>query len=168
MNGFSTIFSKFSIFSVILFIGLCSCQQRDKTTEMDKYSIEKEVRKMFDDYHQAIKKDGLKGEFKYLDQSEDFFWVPPGYTSALPYDSIVSILSANAGLFQSIEFHWDTLKVTPLSNTIANFTGIVGGTMTDTAGISSTVSIIETGVAIKRKDGWKLLSGQSANLPLGN
>ena len=164
MNNHSIYFHWISIFLILLF----SCQQKEKTTELDKYAVEKEVRQMFDDYHEAIKKDGLKGEFKFLDQSEEFFWVPPGYSSALYYDSIAAILSANDAFFQSIEFHWDTLNVFPLSNTIANYTGIVCGTMVDTIGNSSTVSIIETGIVIKREDGWKLLSGQSANMPTGN
>jgi len=36
--------------------------------------------------------------------------------------------------------------------------------MIDTSGVKSSVQIIESGTVIKRKDGWKLLSGQSATL----
>jgi len=53
----------------------------------------------------------------------------------------------------SIEFKFDTIKVYPLSNSIANYTGTVSGKM------------IESGTLIKHKNGWKLLNGQSRNLP---
>jgi len=36
--------------------------------------------------------------------------------------------------------------------------------MIDTSGIKSSAIIIESGTVIKRSDGWKLLSGQSAIL----
>jgi len=99
-----------------------------------------------------------------LDQSTDFFWVPPGYKSALSYDSVRQILEINAKSFRAIEFNWDTLQVFPLSDKIANYSGIVKGSMIDTSGIKSSVIIIESGTVIKRSDGWKLLSGQSAIL----
>jgi hypothetical protein len=149
---------------LLIFSILAACQPPNPAPELDKVTIETSVRKMFGDYHQAIKEGGLTAEFKYLDDSEDFFWVPPGYTSALTYDSVKAILETNAGMFRSVEFHWDTLQLYPLSNTLVNYTGIVSGTMTDTAGQTSSVSIIETGIVILRNDGWKLLSGQSANL----
>ena len=111
-----------------------------------------------------IRQDGLTAEFKYLDQSTDFFWVPPGDKSSLSYDSVRKILESNAKSFQAIEFNWDTLQVFPLSDKIANYSGIVKGSMIDTSGIKSSVLIIESGTVIKRSDGWKLLSGQSAIL----
>ena len=40
----------------------------------------------------------------------------------------------------------------------------MNGQTIDTAGIESNVLIIESGTLIKRGDGWKLLSGQSAIL----
>ncbi len=52
----------------------------------------------------------------------------------------------------------------PLSEKIANYSGIVKGSMIDTSGIKASVLIIESGTVIKRLDGWKLLSGQSAVL----
>ena len=115
-------------------------------------------------YHKAIAQNGLKAEFAYLDSSEQFFWVPPGYTSALDFDSVKSILLQNDKAMEQVDFHWEELELFVLSPKIVNFTGIVGGQMLDTAGVASPVHIIESGSCIKRKDGWKLLSGQSALL----
>ena len=80
---------------------------------------------MLKEYHAAIEKDGLTAEFQYLDHSADFFWVPPGYTSALTYDSVRTILTQNAKGFSAITFEWDTLQIFPLSEEIANYSGVV-------------------------------------------
>lgn len=139
-----------------------SCEQKEKPLEKER--VTEEAVQMLSEYHQDIAKSGLTAEFKYLDNTSDFFWVPPGYTSALSYDSVKTILEKNALAMQSISFEWDTLRIFPLANEIANYTGIVVGQMTDTAGVASEVSIIESGTLIKRESGWKLLSGQSALL----
>jgi len=71
----------------------------------------------------------------------------------------------NAPVFSSIENVWDTLRVDPLTREYATYTGKFHGTMTDTTGGVTIVAGIETGVVVKRKDGWKLLRGQSSLLP---
>jgi len=154
--------------SYIIILTLISCDGIKKSNELDKKSIVEDVYQMLQDYHKDISKEGLTAEFKYLDQSPDFFWVPPGYSTTLSYDSVKNILETNATAFRSIEFHWDTLQIFPLSNEIVNYSGIVVGFMIDTAGVKSTISIIESGTIIKRESGWKLLSGQSAILNAGS
>jgi hypothetical protein len=149
---------------VLLFI---ACSPPKDSIKFNKETVIEEVKQMFNDYHNDIKKGGLTAEFKYLDNSKDFFWVPPGYDSALTYDSVKTILEQNADNFDAIEFHWKTLQIFPLTNEIANYSGIVVGIMEDTSGIKNTVKIIESGTIIKRQDGWKLLNGQSANLETG-
>ncbi|GBF20628.1 hypothetical protein DHD05_10470 [Arenibacter sp. N53] len=96
-----------------------------------------------------------------MDDSPDFFWVPPGYSSALSFDSVEIILNASHKALQSVKMEWDTLQIFPLTNEIANYFGIVEGVMVDTSGLESAISIIESGTIIKRESGWKLLSGQS-------
>ena len=142
-----------------------SCKQSTKKPSLNKEQITNDVLKMFDNYHNAIKANGLVAEFEYLDKSSDFFWVPPGYSSALSYDSVKSILIQNSKIISGIEFTWDTLQVFPLSQTIANYSGIVNGLMTDSTALKSEFKILESGTLIKREDGWKLLNGQSRNLP---
>ncbi len=145
---------------------LLACTSSPNPKETNKESIILEVQQMLDDYHKSIKENGLTAEFDYLDHSNDFFWVPPGYTSALAYDSVKTILETNATLFDKVEFHWESLQIIPITNKIANYYGIVEGVLTDTAGFENNVAIIESGTIIKRSDGWKLLSGQSANLKI--
>lgn len=160
------------VFTFLLLIG-CAKEKKPipykaETEEFSRISVETEIRAMFDDYFSAIKEGGLSAEFDYLDDSEDFFWVPPGYQSALSYDSVKNVLTANGPQFQSIEFEWKSLRVIPLSATLGTYTGIVSGIMTDTAGVTIKVALIESGTIIKRQDGWKLLSGQSRNLLADN
>jgi len=146
---------------LIILIILISCNGIENSNDLNTNRTTEDIYQMLDAYHRDIRKEGLTAEFKYLDKSSDFFWVPPGYNTALSYDSIKNILEINSKAFRSVEFQWDTLQIFPLTNEIANYSGIVNGLMIDTSGIKSTVSIIESGTIIKREDGWKLLSGQS-------
>ena len=151
------------LFSFLIIILVLGCK-KEQSKEFDKVQIISEIETMFHNYHQAIKENGLPAEFDYLDDSEDFFWVPPGYKSAIKYDSIKAILIQNNKSIQSISFEFETLEVFPLSETIANYSGIVKVKMTDTTQVTSAFKIIESGTLIKRDDGWKLLNGQSRNL----
>lgn len=144
----------------LLMISACEVQR-----DFSKDQVDEEVREMLDNYFIDIAKRGLTAEFQYLDQSSEFFWVPPGYHTALDYDSVKTILSSNALAYSSVKFKWKTLQVYPLAAEHATYTGVVEGVMIDTANVSSNILLIESGVIIKRADGWKLLSGQSATLP---
>ncbi|MEZ4919480.1 MAG: nuclear transport factor 2 family protein [Saprospiraceae bacterium] len=127
--------------------------------------VEQEVRNMLKSYHQAMETNGLEAEFDFLDNSDDFFWVPPGYTSTLTYDSVRTILKQTAPAIDSISLSWETLSIYPLSRDLASYSGIVSGTMRDTSGNINAMHLIESGTCIRRADGWKLLNGQSAVLP---
>jgi len=143
---------------------LISCDAIGTSDPLDKEQLRQEIRQMLHNYHRDIAGEGLTAEFKYLDPSEDFFWVPPGYGTAITYDSVRKILEQNALTLKLASFSWDTLEVFPLSEKIAGFTGIVTGKLIDTKDVESVVRMIESGTLIKRKDGWKLLSGQTAVL----
>ena len=91
-----------------------SCQ----THPYQKDEVRSSAEAMLHAYHDAIAERGLRAEFDYLDDSPEFFWVPPGYTRALDYDSVRTILESNAGLFRSVEFHFETLEVFPLTENI--------------------------------------------------
>jgi len=147
---------------IILIIG--SCNQEPKSSVLDKEDVTAQIELMLTNYHTAINKDGLTAEFFYLDRSPDFYWVPPGYESALNYDSVRTILVQNSKSLKEIKLQWDTLKIFPLTNNIATYTGIVNIISVDTADVESNVSIIESGTLIKRENRWKLLNGQSAIL----
>ncbi len=153
------------LISSFLFILLCCQKPTQQAIELDEEQIENEARNMLTDYLQNVSQKGLTAEFDYLDSSNNFFWVPPGYHSTLKYDSIRTILLQNAKALQRVELQWDTLQIFPLSNEIATYSGIVKSNTTDTSGTKTSVSIIESGTLLKRKEGWKLLSGQSAVLP---
>ena len=116
---------------------------------------------MMQRYHVAMEEGGLMAEFEFLDESPEFFWIPPGYNSALKYDSVKEILTRNAPSISAIHIEWEDLEVIPINDQTATFHGIVISTMTDTAGQTSTVRMLESGTLIRRTEGWKLLSGQT-------
>lgn len=144
----------------LLFLVACQPTDPNATAEV----VDQEVRKMLTNYHEDMAKYGLRGEFKYLDESEDFFWNPPGYNTTLDYESVKVEVLKNADRFRSVSYEWDTLSVYPLSANLASFSGIVTGAMTDTAGVVYNVRLMESGTVTRRKDGWKLLNGHSSNL----
>ncbi len=149
---------------LLVSFAIASCSAPNELTETEKNFIIQEVRQTLKQYYQDIKANGLKAEFKYLDHSPDFFWLPPGYSHALSYDSVASVLIQNAPNFTLIENSFDTLHIVPLSQTLASYTGRLHSFMTDTSGKLNSFSLVETGVLVKRRDGWKLLLGQTGVL----
>jgi hypothetical protein len=125
-------------------------------------NVIQEVSAMLNNYHEAIEKDGLEAEFDYLDNSREFFWVPPGYRTALDFDSVAAVLRVTDPSISAIQIRWDSLKIIPLREDLAQFYGTITMQTTDTAGTITTGHLVETGLVIKRSDGWKLLNGQSA------
>lgn len=152
--------------SILFFLitSLVACTQPGAFTETERAELIQEAKQMLDNYYNDIRKEGLKAEFKYLDNSKEFFWVPPGYSSPISFDSVATILNQNAPLFKSIHNSFDTLNIILLSKELVSYSGRLKSIMTDTSGTVSTFSMIETGILIKRKDGWKLLSGQTSLL----
>ena len=147
-------------FCLLLF--LASCRTYSAWSPDERQAVAKEVQTVLENYHHAINKQGLIGELPYLDSSSDFFWVPPGYATAIDYDSVVHFIRRNAPAFTLIDNSFDTLVAIPLSREIATYTARIRSLMKDTTGGISSVTLIETGNLIKRRDGWKLLNGQTA------
>jgi hypothetical protein len=131
-------------------------------TSLEEEDVINSIRQTLNNYYADIKKEGLTAEFNYLDNSPDFFWVPPGYSTAISYDSVAKILKQNAPLFRSVDNSFDTLRIIPLDKQVAIYTARIRSTITDTKGVVTIMSLVETGVLIKRNDGWKLLSGQTS------
>jgi hypothetical protein len=140
-----------------------SCKQSDfPLMEAEKKLITDSIRHTLFNYYSDIRSEGLMAEFRYLDNSPEFFWVPPGFSQSISYDSVAAILKKSAPLFKSIDNTWDTLRIDPLSHELATYTGRLRSIVTDTTGHTSETSLIETGVLIKRREGWKLLRGQTS------
>lgn len=144
----------------------CACQKADTLSDGEKEAIRSRVKQTLNDYYDAIRAGGMMAEFDYLDNSYEFYWVPPGYSSWISYDSVAAVLKMNSPAFSSVDNVWDTLRIDPLTHEYATYSGTLRSTMTDTAGIVTEVAAIETGVVVKRKDGWKLLRGQTTALSL--
>jgi SnoaL-like domain len=153
------------ILYILLAIFIIACKGDSRGLTQDELTkVKSEVKVLFDDYFNAIRKDGLTAEFDYLDHSSDFFWVPPGYKNPISYDSVAAVLTLNAPRFTSVENTIDTLRIIPLTTALATYTAKLRSVMKDTSGNVTSLQLIETGVVIKRSDGWKLLNGQTSLL----
>ncbi len=125
-------------------------------------TVEKEVKLMLDNYFADIRREGLMAEMKYLDTSADFFWVPPGYNHALSRDSVVLIITNYAPKVKLTDNSFETLRIIPLTDNLATYTGRVKSRVIDFEGKERIHILVETAVVVRRKDGWKLLSGQTS------
>jgi hypothetical protein len=90
--------------------------------------------------------------------------VPPGYSSAISYDSVANILKTNAPKFKLVDNRFDTFIIIPLNWELASYTARINSHMKDTLGNKLIFELAETGILIKRKGGWKLLNGQTSLL----
>jgi hypothetical protein len=153
-----------SILALLTLLTIVSCRQSIPLNENEKATVIEEVRQTLNDYNKDVKKSGLLAEFKYLDNSSEFFWVPPGYPGSISYDSVATVLKQNAPNYKSIDNTFETLQIIPLSKELATYTGRINSTMIDISGKTMTLNLVETGVVVKRQDGWKLLNGQTTIL----
>lgn len=141
------------IYYITILLWSASCKQAGTLTSTDKAALETEVKQMFANYNNDIREQGLLAEFPYLDSSDEFFWVPPGYMSALSYDSVAKAIRTNAAAIKKIDNNWDTLLVTVLGQEIACYTGKMRSPITDTLGKTFTTVLIESGTIVKRSNG---------------
>lgn len=151
-----------NLFSILVLF-LFSCSQSDKNTGNND-TIRNEIKSTIDNYYVDIRKEGLLAEFKYLDSSRQFFWVPPGYLNYAGYDSIAATIRRNASSLKSVDNRYDSLLIVPLTKEYAQFVVRTVSTTVDETGDTSKIAFIESGVMVKRKDGWKFLSGQTTLL----
>jgi hypothetical protein len=152
------------LLAVVTMLSLHSCTDEKAMSEKEKKEISDEIIKTLHDYFEDISKSGLTAELKYLDNSPDFFWVPPGYGGPINYDSVVHILNRTAPTFKAVNNSFVALTVFPLTEKYATYTATIQSHVSDTMGMKSNYSLLETGVMIKRAGGWKLLNGQTSIL----
>ena len=141
---------------------MISCNEVTYLTQDEKKEIEDTIQQVLNNSYSDIKVHGLTAEFKYLDSSNEFFWVPPGYSRPLSYDSVAAVLNRSAPALKAVENTFDTLHIIPLSRSIAIYTARIHSIVTDTQNQVTITNLVETGVLIKRPDGWKLHNGQTA------
>jgi hypothetical protein len=141
---------------------LFSCAQNENGAVND--DLQKEIKSTIDNYYNELRKEGLVAELKYLDSSNRFFWVPPGYLNYANYNVIAAAIKRNAASLKSIDNRYDSLLIIPLTNDYAQFVMRTISTTIRADGDSIKSAFIESGVMVRRKDGWKFLSGQTSLL----
>ncbi|MEO5906832.1 MAG: hypothetical protein ABIQ11_08900, partial [Saprospiraceae bacterium] len=93
----TTAFSFSLLVACFLVASLYSCKQPSpELTARDHVKISHQVTKTLEEYCADIKVKGFLAELEYLDTSSQFFWIPPGYKSPIDYDSVATLIKANA------------------------------------------------------------------------
>lgn len=155
MNKWAAIF----LLSAIVATG---CKDATDLSEPERKHVISDVKEMLYQCNADVKAKGLHSEFDYIDNSPGFFWVPPGAAGPQPFDTIISMVGRNAARLKQVNNTFDTLIVIPITMRLAQYSARIHSIATDTAGAQTTTSLVETGLVVKRKNGWKLLSGQTS------
>lgn len=148
----------------VLIILHSSCKAPATLAANRKLTIAREVEQALRDNFLAINKEGWVAELKVIDASEDFSWVPPGKFSPVDYDSIRKILIQSGNLFEKVQLEWTELYVKPLSRDLATYNGKYKSEYLWRSGKVSNFTMAEAGVLIRRRSGWKLISGQTFSI----
>ncbi len=155
-----------SILSVFFIFSMMSCAKKSSVLSVkENEAIIDTIKQTLTNYYADIKKDGLTAEFKYLDHSTEFYWAPPGFNAPINYEQVENGVKQNASKFKSVDNTWLSLRVDPLTSELASYSGTIHSVASDTTGQVGDYKLIETGLLIKRKDGWKLFRGQTSVLP---
>jgi hypothetical protein len=142
------------------------CGNRETTSVVfDRKEVVASATRALQDYYDDMRANGMLAEFNWLDSSSSFFWVPPGYGGPISYDSVASVIRRNAALVKKIDERWEDLQIFPLTAEYISYTGRIRSDVTDSTGHTSTTRFLETGILIKKGNGWKLLCGQTGKLP---
>jgi hypothetical protein len=144
---------------LVLLVLLLSCRSGS-----DSDGVRKDVKSTIDNYYSDIRKEGMLASLKYFDSSKQFFWIPPGYLNYVSYDSVAAAIRRSAPGLKSLNNHYDSLLIVPLSADHAQFAMRSISISVDTDGDSTTTAFIESGVMVKRSGGWKFLSGHTSIL----
>lgn len=164
MNPFNTGKGIYYLMFFFILLGVCCNYTMEELTKKEKQQIKKEVTQLLYGNFERIKAEGYTAELKSLDNSPDFYWIPPRQSMPISYDAVAAIIEKFVQGNRSVVSTWDTLHVQPLSKQIATYTGKYHSVYTDTAGKVLEFDMQEIGTVVKRKEGWKLMSGKTSVL----
>ena len=135
---------------------MISCNRGDHVSNEESNRVSIEVRKTLENYYKDVNAEGPMAEFRYLDSTDMFSWLPPGYSGPIGFDSVRTILLQNATSGVRSIASWDSLEIFPEGNDKARYTGKI-----TFIAEGDTVHLREEGHVIKRKDGWKMVTGKT-------
>src|SRR4030095_699528 len=143
-----TLFSYSVFFSLFFSACFLSCGDNiwsDATAKRVQHEIDSTLQQ----YHKDIEEKGLMADLSYLDSTDMFAWIPPGFNAPLCYDSIISMIRERAPAISKIELSWDTLSIAPVSRINGIYIAEITSITTDTSGHTDTQRLKEDGTLIK-------------------
>jgi len=158
----------FFICSLAVALQSVYCQQPTQLTESRRAAIRDSVIQMKNQFWDGVRAKHFEATIDLLDNSPEFLWVSPPDTTVFSHDALVAGIKASFQHYRSIDVTIDYIRVEPLTNEYAIFTERSHETDIDTSGKVSKSIGVYTGVAVHRPTGWKLLSGQTYEVPLKN
>ena len=144
-----------------LTLGVCltqaSCAPPEEFTEAERAAVADSIAQTIGTLLRAMEAEGWLAQLKYVDNSPEMFCVSYFADSLtfLSYDQYAAQVRAEAPSIRAVQFDYEDLQVRPLTRDYAFYSGKVREVLTDTAGVTHEVVAVESGVLIRRDDGWK-------------
>jgi len=148
-------------FALLCLLPLLSCQRSTDLSDSQRAAVIQGVQQLAVQFFDDVRTHNAAAVIAHLDSSEAFFWVFPPDTGAVSRATIAEGLRAELESYPSIEGRWLTMRVEPLTATLASYTGVFEQVSTSVDGNAVRTQGIETAVVILRDNGWKFLSGQT-------
>lgn len=151
--------------SLFLMCFLCTaftCGEKPlKMNEEEKSEIVKAVKDMTANYFRDFYTRSIDTVLSHYDTSSSFFWAITPDTIALKRSAMVTMHRHALKDYTKFDGYWSNIKVEPLTNELAMYHGTYHVNTEDKSGKKGTITGVETGVMVKREDGWKYLAGQT-------
>jgi ketosteroid isomerase-like protein len=151
-----------SLFLVCFFLTAFTCGEKSLTvSKQDKSEIEKAVKQMTANYFKDFYTRNVDSVLKHYDTSACFFWSITPDTIPMKRGAMVTMHRHAIRDYVKFDGYWSDMRVEPLTRDLAMYHGTYHVYTEDKSGQKGKIMGVETGVMIKREDGWKFLAGQT-------
>jgi hypothetical protein len=151
-----------SLFLVCFFLLAFTCGEKPLTlSDNDKSDIVKAVKDMTSKYFMDFYTHNVDSVLRHYDTSACFFWAITPDTIAMKRSAMVTMHRHAVKDYTKFEGYWSDMRVEPLTNELAMYHGTYHVLTEDKDGHIGKIMGVETGIMIKREDGWKYLAGQT-------
>lgn len=136
-------------------------QQANLTGTFQPSVVKSEVEDMLKAYTKSFNALDIDNTQKYIDDSEDFFWIYTPDKNPVNSDYVKKVIKKEIEKYRAIDIRFYYIRVNPLTENIAVYTGGWEEASENHKGDIEKFFGVETGVVIKRNGGWKFLNGQT-------
>ncbi|MCU0373181.1 MAG: nuclear transport factor 2 family protein [Ignavibacteria bacterium] len=151
-----------SLLLACLLLTAFTCGEKTlKLDDSERAEIVEAVKSMTSRYFEDFHANNVDTVLRHYDTSACFFWSITPDTIALKRSAMVTMHRHAIKDYAKFEGYWSNIQVEPLTKELAMYHGTYHVNTEDKGGKKGKITGVETGVMVKREDGWKYLAGQT-------